>query len=310
MTFAKSILLLTLLVSFAAAGENNPPRGVYRAREVPDSPLLLASGMAWRDSGLVIADRKEKCLVVLRPSGKFATLRKMTQPFGVAFDPSGRALVSEKIDIHHIVAIRDDDTLDVLVGPAEAGTPHALAVHKNGTIYWTGFPDGGTRSRTPDGKVTIHRPRIGHTFGIALSPNQDWLYVTSKLPDKDRRGVWRFPVAADGALGEGEIFFVTKDLTPKFQDLPPAEDGGESLFGWIGRVQGLAIDRSGHFYIGGAEAHTSGSAVAVISPDGKKVVAMITDVPRNIASLALSGDGRTLYIAGAGEYRLHSVRFD
>lgn len=48
----------------------------------------------------------------------------------------------------------------------------------------------------------------------------------------------------------------------------------------------------------------------MISPDGKEVVAMILDVPRNIAILALSGDGRTLYIAGAGEYRLHQVRFD
>jgi sugar lactone lactonase YvrE len=286
------------------------PRGVYRAREVPDSPLLLASGMAWSEAGLIIADRKEKRLVALRPSGKFETLRKMTQPFGVAFDPHGKVLVSEKIDVHHIVRLRADDKLDVLVDGPDVGTPHALAVHRNGTIYWSGFPDGGTRSRTPDGKVTIHKPRIGHTFGIALSPKQDWLYVTSKLPDKDRRAVWRFPVDADGTLGEGQAFFATKDLKPKFKDLPPPKDSDNSLVGWIGRVQGLAIDRHGCFYIGGAEAHTSGAAVAVISADGKEVVAMILDVPRNIASLALSGDGRTLYIDGAGEYRLYQVRFD
>ncbi len=308
-------LILVLFVDVITAQPNDnsrapAPRGVYRAREVPNSPLLLASGMAWSDTGLIIADRKEKRLVVLRPSGNFETLRKMTQPFGVAFDPKGKVLVSEKIDVHHIVRIQDDDKLDVLVGAEEAGTPHALAVHKNGTIYWSGFPDGGTRSRTPDGKVTVHQPRIGHTFGIALSPKQDWLYVTSKLPDKDRRAVWRFPVAVDGTLGKGLPFFATKDLKPMFKDLPAPKDGDPSLLGWIGRVQGLAIDRNGYFYIGGAESHTSGAAVAVISPDGKEVVAMILDVPRNIASLALSGDGRTLYIAGAGEYRLHQVRFD
>jgi len=296
------------LVTPAWTQNANTPRGIYRARPVDGSPTLLASGMVWSDSGLVIADRKEKRLIVLRANGKFETLRKMTQPFGVAFDPQGKLLVSEKIDVHHIVRLRADDKLDVLVDGTDVGTPHALAVHKNGTIYWSGFPDGGTRSRSPDGKVTIHKPRIGHTFGIALAPEQDWLYVTSKLPDKDRRGVWRFPVAQDGSLGEGKPYFFTKDLKPKFRDLPAAQDGDETLAGWIGRVQGLAIDKAGNFYIGGAESHTSGAAVAVISRDGKEVLAMVLDVPRNIASLALSGDGRTLYIAGAGEYRLHEAR--
>jgi sugar lactone lactonase YvrE len=49
--------------------------------------------------------------------------------------------------------------------------------------------------------------------------------------------------------------------------------------------------------------------VAVISPDGKKVIAMILGVPRNISCMAFGGsDGRTLFITGAGEYRLHQVR--
>ena len=299
-----------LFILSLAVHANDTPRGIYRAHEVPGSPLLLASGLAWSDAGLVIADRKEKRLVVLRPDGKFETLRKMTQPFGVAFDPLGKVLVSEKIDVHHIVRLSAADKLDVLVEGTDAGTPHFLAVHKNGTIYWSGFPDGGTRSRTPDGKVTIHKPRIGHTNGIALSPKHDWLYVTSKLPDKGSRAVWRFPVANDGTLGEGKPFFFIKDLQPKLDGLPAPKDGDETLLGWIGRVQGLAIDRTGNFYIGGAESHTSGAAVAVVRPDGKEVCAMILGVPGNIASLALSGDERTLYITGAGQYRLHQVRFE
>jgi gluconolactonase len=69
------------------------------------------------------------------------------------------------------------------------------------------------------------------------------------------------------------------------------------------------VDRLGNVYVAGAESHTSGEAVAVISPDGKKVVAMILGVPRNVSRLAFGGkDGRTLYITGAGEYRLHQVR--
>lgn len=302
------VVVCLLFPPLAGRPGDDSPRGIYHAKVVADSPVLLGSGMAWSDTGLVIADRKEKRLVVLRPDGKFETLRKGIEPFGVAFDPAGKLLVTEKIEAKHILRLDRDGKAETLVEGADAGTPHFLAVHKNGAIYWSGFPDGGTRSRTPDGKVTIHKPRIGHTFGIALSPEQDWLYVTSKLPDKGSRAVWRFPVAADGTLGEGKPFFFLKDLKPKLKGLPEPKDGDDTLLGWIGRVQGLAIDRAGNFYIAGAEAHTSGSAVAVIRPDGKEVLAMILDVPRNIASLTLSGDGGTLFITGAGEYRLHSVR--
>ena len=31
---------------------NDPPRGIYRASEVPGCPRLLASGLAWRDAGM------------------------------------------------------------------------------------------------------------------------------------------------------------------------------------------------------------------------------------------------------------------
>jgi sugar lactone lactonase YvrE len=286
------------------------PRGIHHAQPVLDSPMLLASGMAWSAHGLVIADRKQKRLLVLRPSGKFEALHNLTNPFGVVFDAEGRLLASEKIDANRILRFRGDGKADVLVDAAEAKSPHALAVHKNGTLYWTGFPDGGTRSRSPDGKVTIHEPHIVHTFGIALAPKQDWLYVTSKIPDKPRRGVWRFPVGEDGTLGKGRPYFFLKDLKPTLPGLPAAKDGDDSLVGWIGRVQGRAIDSFGNFYIAGAESHTSGEAIAVISPNGKEVRAMVLGGPRNVASLALSGDGKTLYIAGAGEYRLHQVQLD
>jgi sugar lactone lactonase YvrE len=191
------------------------------------------------------------------------------------------------------------------------GTPHFLAVHPKGAIYWSGFPDGGTRYLLPGSKeVSIGEPRIVHTYGIGLSPKHDWLYVTSKIPNPDRRGVWRFPVNADGKLGEGEFFLAIDQFTTShLTDLPPAADGSASLTGWVGRLQGLAVDKLGYLYVGGAESHHSGQAVAVFSPDGKRLAAMIVGVPRNISGLAFGGtDGRTLFIAEAGEYRLFQVR--
>src|SRR4030095_14573515 len=112
-------------------------------------------------------------------------------------------------------------------------------------------------------------PRIVHPYGIGLSPKHDWLYVNSKIPNPDRRGTWRFPVDKDGKLGKGEYFIqIDQFKTTHLKDLPPANDGSDSLKGWVGRLQGLAVDHNGYVYVGGAESHTSGAAVAVFTPDG------------------------------------------
>lgn len=291
-----------------AEDDGEKPAGLYQAEAIADSPRMTASGMAWWKDRLIIADRGGKRLVAFTPPDKFDTFKELRNPVGVAVDPAGNLIVTEKDVINRLLRIKPDGSTEELAGEG-VGTPHFVTVHKSGTIYWSGFPDAGTRSLAPGGQPVVHPTRIGHPFGIALSPRQDTLFVTSKLPNPDRRAVWRFPVDAEGKLGMGEEFFKVQDLQPRIDKLPAAKDGGTSLLGWIGRVQGLAIDSQGNFYIAGAEAHTSGEAVAVISPDGKKVLAMILGVPRNIASLAFGGaDRRTLFITGAGEYRLHQVR--
>ncbi|MBL8794299.1 MAG: SMP-30/gluconolactonase/LRE family protein [Planctomycetia bacterium] len=291
-----------------ASGDAEQPTGVYQAEAVAASPRLTASGMAWWKDRLIIADRGNKRLLAFTPPDRFETFKELQNPVGVAVDPAGNLIVTEKDVINHVLRIKPDGSLEELAAEGVA-TPHFVTVHKGGTIYWSGFPDGSTRSLTPRGKPVVHEARIGHTYGIALSPKQDTLFVTSKLPDPGRRAVWRIPVDCEGKLGKGEEFFKVQDLQPKIDKLPPAKDGGASLLGWLGRLQGLAIDAQGNFYVAGSESHTSGEAVAVISPDGKQVRAMILGVPRNISSLAFGGpDKRTLFITGAGEYRLHQVR--
>lgn len=298
-----AVLLLLPAVSAAQGG----PRGVLRAEEIPASPKMKASGMAWSKDRLMIADRGGKRLVVFHPPDRFETLREIPNPGGVAVDSNGHVLVSTR-DPDRLLRLHPDG--DQSLTPGKVAMPHHIAVHPNGTVYITGFPDGGARQIVPGDDALMLQPRIGHTFGIALGPKRDALFITSKLPNPEHRAVWRFPIGEDGRVtGKGEVAFKTHELIPDVKDLPAALDGGKSLVGWIGRVQGLAIDSAGRFYIAGAESHTSGSAVAVIDPAGKSVLAMILDVPRNVSSLCLGGpDGRTLFIAGAGEYRLHQVR--
>ncbi len=300
-----------LVIAFAASASgvepDAAPSGVYTAEVVEGSPKMTAAGMAWWNGKLIIADRGGKRLVAFTAPDTFETLREGPTPVGLAVDPDGHLVLTER-DPNRVVRIKADGTSSV-IAEKDVGTPQFVTVHKSGRVFWSGFPDGGTRSVVPGGAVEVLAPKIGHTYGIGIGPKQDWLYVASKLPNADGRAVWRFPLDADGKPGKGEVFFRVQDLKPQLEKLPAAKDKGETLLGWVGRLQGLAVDRLGNVYVAGAESHTSGEAVAVISPDGKKVVAMILGVPRNVSGLAFGGkDGRTLYITGAGEYRLHRVR--
>jgi WD40 repeat protein len=302
-----------LLKIWKAPAPIEPISGVYRAEVVEASPVLAASGLAWWDGRLIIAERVPAQLRAFTPPDRFEVLRTLTHPVGVAVDSDGHLIVTEKEKdvLLRVARFKRDGREETLAAGEGVGSPHFLAAHPNGTIYWSGFPDGGTRYLRPGaGTVTVAEPRIVHTYGIGLSPGHDWLYVNSKIPNPDRRGTWRFPVDGEGRLGRGEFFIrIDQYTTTHLAGLPPAQDGSASLKGWVGRLQGLAVDKLGHLYVAGAESHTSGSAVAVFTPDGKTLAAMIVGVPRNVSGLAFGGpDGRTLYITGAGEYKLHQVR--
>jgi len=326
------VVIAVVSVAFAPAGaaEDRPVSGVYFAEQVESSPEFQAAGMAWWNGRLIIANREPPALYSLTPPGTFEVFKELTRPVGVAVDANDRLVFTEKEDksLYRLARCAADGAVETLLeevgvdnarpGPAGLGTPHFLGVHPNGTIYWSGFPNGGTRYLLPGAKeVAVATPPIVHTFGIALSPGRDWLYVSSKIPNPNLRAIWRFPVDQDGRLGEGEQFItIDQFTTTHLEGLPPAKDGSDKLLGWVGRLQGVAVDRLGFIYVAGAEAHHSGSAVAVFSPDGKTLAAMIVGkpdakrgIPTNISGLAFGGaDGRTLFIAGAGKYRLFHVR--
>jgi gluconolactonase len=297
----------------SAAEKELPPKisGVYRAAAVKDSPEFTASGIVWWRDRLIISDRVSKRLVSYTPGKGFATYKELTHPVGVAVDRENRLIVCEKEKgvLNRIARFDALGKEETLAQGDSVGTPHFPVVHKSGVIIWTGFPDGGTRSMLPGKEPVVHTPRIVHTYGIALTPQQDFVYVASKIPNKDRRGVWRFPIDESGKLGVGSEYLFVEKLSPKVEGLPAPKDGDPTLLGWVGRLQGITTDSQGNLYLAGAESHNSGEAVAVISPDGKQVIAMILGVPRNISNIAFGGnDGRTLYITGAGEYPLYEVQ--
>lgn len=331
-------MLIGLVAVAATRAEDQPVSGVYFARQVASSPSFIAKGMAWWRGRLIIVNRKPPKLYAFTPPETFEIFAEqgLTSPFGVAVDPQGRLLLTENEDdvLYRLARLTADGKEETLL--AETGvshrnkqpksglcTPLMLATHPNGTIYWSGYPSTGTRYLLPGKQeftlddVKIAKPHVGHSYGIGLSPGHDWLYVASQLPNPAHRGVWRFPVNEDGSLGEGAFFIaVDRFTTTHLEDLPPAKDGSNKLLGWLGRIHGLAVDANGYIYIGGSHGHSSGSAIAVFTPDGSTLAAMIvgdpsvaSGMPANVYGLAFGGtDGRTLFISGLGEYRLSQVR--
>lgn len=295
--------MLMLTAAPVALAATPGPEGVLRATIIEESPTLAAGQMHWDAGRLLIADRSGNRIVEFLPPGTFKDVCQVENPGGVGVDAAGRILVVAGRPAS-LQRLAGDTTEPVVADPP--GSPFRVLGHPTGTIFWTNFPGGEIRLLDPRGQTEKLEPAIGHSCAIAFGPRRDFLYVTSKLPDLRSRTVWRFPLDGDGRPGRGEVFIRTPELEPNLPELPAAKDGSKTLAGWVGRVQALAIDADGNLYLAGTEAHTSGEAVAVITPDGKSVRAMILDVPRNISSLAVGDD--TLYIAVAGPGRLRRVK--
>ncbi|MEM7391021.1 MAG: SMP-30/gluconolactonase/LRE family protein [Verrucomicrobiota bacterium] len=333
------VFVALLLPLGTAVADDKPVSGLYYSRRVEASPRFNAKGMAWWNDRLIIKNREPPMIHRFTPPDQFEVLKMegLTNPFGAAVDPEGRLLFTENKDkvLYRLARIDRDGKEETLLKETgvnhrnkrpEAGlcTPLMLAVHPNGTIYWSGYPTTGTRYLLPGPgefgleDVQVASPHVGHSYGIGLSPEHDWLYVSSQLPLGSKgRGITRFPVNKDGRLGKGELHIdIDTFSTTHFKNLPPAKDGSDRLTGWLGRLHGLAVDRLGYIYVGGSHQHKSGAAIAVFSPDGENLVAMIVDdpeegmdLPTNLYGLAFGGkDGRTLFMSGKGTYPLYQVQ--
>ena len=164
-------------------------------------------------------------------------------------------------------------------------SPNDAALHENGTIYFTDPPYGlsgdgdplkaqpvnGVYALSPSGAVTLIDGSLERPNGIALSPDQRWLYVTNSNTDAV---IKRYPVEASGAVGEGIVW---QDFSDR-----RAEPGA-------GNLDGLVVARDGTLFVSGLGGAT------VLSPAGD--VLGTIDVGERCANAELGGaDGSTLYL--------------
>ena len=272
--------------------------------------IQFAEGPLWvsRGSYLLFSDLPGNAVMKWTPGGVTEIYRKpvFTGSFpegvqigtnGLAFDPQGRLVAAEHGN-RRISRMEKNGTVVTLADRYEGkrlNSPNDVVVKTNGDIYFTdptglyrSFPAGsdipkqeldfnGVYRITASGKLDLLTKEPQYPNGIAFSPDEKKLYVSSSRPDK----YWMvFDVKADGTLANGR----------KFADV--SKEPGEGV------PDGMKVDRAGNVY--GAAL----TGVQIFSPDGKRLGTIVPpEIPANCAWG--DADRKTLYItARTSIYRI------
>lgn len=207
---------------------------------------------------------------------------------GLALDSDGNLTMCEHGD-RRVSRMTWDGGKRTLVDNFEGKrlhSPNDLCWSKDGHLYFTdppyGLPKGwesptrelefcGVYHRWPDGKVTVIDKTLPRPNGVALSPDGRTLYVAQS--ESSAAIVRKYPVAADGSVGEGSLFF---DATQLAKDHPGLPDG-------------LTVDSEGNVWT------TGPGGVLVVSREGKLLGRILTG--ELTANCCFGGaDGTTLYM--------------
>ncbi|HEX2045421.1 MAG TPA: SMP-30/gluconolactonase/LRE family protein [Gaiellaceae bacterium] len=206
---------------------------------------------------------------------------------GLTFDPDGLLTICQHGN-RRVIRVNPHGDTTVHAERYEGrrlNSPNDLVYRSDGTLFFTdppfGLPDPAESElgfsgvyRVAEGEITLVTDELEGPNGIALSPDERYLYVGNW--DPERKVVWRHELES----GAGEIFF---DMTDA-----PGEDA----------IDGIKVDREGNLYVCGP------GGIWVLSAAGEHLGTLrLPEAPHN---LAWGGsDGRTLYVTAlTGVYRL------
>lgn len=213
---------------------------------------------------------------------------------GLTLDRQGRLTINQHGN-RRVILVEPHGNITVLADRYDGkrlNSPNDLVYRSDGVLYFTDPPFGlpkafdDPRKELPysgvycvkDGQVKLVSTDLDAPNGLALSPDEQFLYVNNW---NDRRKViLRYDVNADCTLSNGKLFF---DMT----DAP----GNDAL-------DGLKVDQKGNVY------STGPGGLWIISPEGKQLG--LIKGPEDPHNLAWGDDdGKTLYITAlTGIYRL------
>jgi gluconolactonase len=279
-------------------------------RIVPKDAVLetLADGYHWTEGP--VWDRSQKAILFsdipanavfrwteggpvelfLKPSGYLGE-----KPFegrepgsnGLTFDNQGRLVLCQHGE-RRVARLEKDGHFKSLADHYQGkrfNSPNDLVFRSNGDLYFTDPPYGlpktfddparelswcGVYRLTPKGDVVLLTKDVKAPNGIAFSPDEKTLYVTSSDPEK--AVVMAYELAADGSFKGTRIFV---DMTTWKAKGPGGPDG-------------IKVDVTGNVFT------TGPGGIHVFASDGTLLGSFLTGVPT--ANLNWGGDGSTLYI--------------
>ncbi len=272
--------------------------------------LRFTEGPLWVRPGgyLLLSDLMANAMMKWTPDGNLSVYRGAVFPGSF---PDGALIGSNGLTLDHarrivaaehgnrrVIRIEKGGSVRILADRYQGkrlNSPNDVVVKKNGDIYFTDppalyrtYPDGpgkpqqeldfnGVYRVTAAGKLELLMKDVQYPNGIAFSPDEKKLYVSSSRPDK----YWmEYDVKSDGTLANGRRF---ADVT---------NDAGEGV------PDGMKVDTLGNIYA------TALDGVLIFSPQGKRLgTIQIPELPSNCAWG--DADGKTLYItARTGLYRI------
>ena len=283
--------------SQSAEQENQDPVEV-----VPTNPLdgigavqLLGSGFGFlegpvfnpNDNSLLFSDIPANTIFRLAADGSTEPFLENQPTNGLVFDAQNRLLIATQGG-RTVSRLEESGSVTILAASFEGGllnSPNDLALHTNGDLYFTDPPFGIAPETSEVGCSGVYRLMADGTLsrfwcngidtfpnGIALSPNQDTLYVSFSASGQ----ILSWAVAPDGSVGEMATF-------------ASAASGAD----------GMVVDADGNLFV------TSAEGIEVFAPDGTRWG--VIDVPEQPTNCTLGGpDGNTLFVTGRTE--LYSVQ--
>jgi len=212
---------------------------------------------------------------------------------GLTRDPQGRLTMNEHGN-HRVSRLEDDGSVTVLADRYQGkrlNSPNDLVYRSDGALFFTDPPFGlpkffaDPRKALPfsgiyslyQGKLKLQSKALSGPNGIALSPDEKYLYIGNW--DDHNKVVMRYEVTAAADLKNGKLFF---DMT---------NAAGEEA------LDGIKVDQHGNLYVSGP------GGLWVLSPAGKHLGTIYA--PRHVHNMAWGEQGKTLYLcAGSALYRM------
>jgi len=234
-----------------------------------------------------VSFRHARNIARVSPEGRaelFVALPEKSAGNGIRFDPAGKMFIADYTGHNVLTVDLKTRAVSVFAHNSAMNQPNDLALASDGTLYasdpnWKSGT-GQLWRITPDGRTHREAADMGTANGVEVSPDGRTLYVNESV----QRNIWKFDVAADGALKN-------KRLLKKFDD-----------YGF----DGMRCDGDGNLYV---TRHGKGTVVK-LSPQGE-VLREIEVLGPNPSNICFGGkDGRTAYVTEAKVKRLVQFRVD